>query len=542
MLGARARSLWNGLTRTHGAERRRARMAPFWTVVAAAGIGWASYGLFDALFAGASLRGVPLIADRLPAFAFLGAFWLLVLSGLTVGIQGLYISREIPLLLAAPLRPRTVFAGKFVDMTLTNAALFGLMGGPLAATYAMARGYLSVEYAMRGLLAMLAFCATPTAIGVVLGIVAMRMLPAHRMRDMLAALGLALLAAGYVGLNLTVHRMQDPTRVRGTMESLVRTVNPPIASVGPWSWAGDVLATPSGYPEPYAALGLLAVLAAATVAGGAVAAEALHWRGWTDAQETVGGRARSRAASRAERVLQWMPGPIRAFFLKDLRSLLRDMRQLSLLLMPGAVVVVFLLNLRAVPEMRSAPHAPLSLIMLPLVGMIALRIATSAFVGENRAMWIALASPAGARMILVGKLCYTAALTLPLALAAMLAYGLLYAVPGPEWLVVVCVTAAATLGLSGIGVGVGGRSLDLSVEGARPAGSGASRMLALGLQIVYCLVIAALMVGAWLLAALLHWPPAPVYIVALAGTGLATVFAVLGPITIAAAHLERMED
>jgi len=67
-------------------------------------------------------------------------------------------------------------------------------------------------------------------------------------------------------------------------------------------------------------------------------------------------------------------------------------------------------------------------------------------------------------------------------------------------------------------------------------------MLALGLHIVYCLVIAALMVGAWLLAALLHWPPAPVYIVALAGTGLATVFAVSVPITIAAAHLERMED
>lgn len=542
MLAVRLQSFRNAFTRTHGAERRRAWTAPVWSAVVAVAIGWASYKLFSALFAEALTGTVALFADRLPGFALMGAFWMLVLSGVSVGIQHLFVHREITLLLAAPLHPRTVFVAKFVDMTIANAALFALTGGPLVVTYAMARGYLSVEYVVRGSLALGAFCAIPTALGVLIGILVMRALPAHRLRDLLAALGLAVLSAGYVALNLAIHRMQGIRPAAGGARSLAEIVNPPIAAVGPWAWAGEVLVTPSGYPEPYIALGLLAAAAALSLVACAAAAERLHWRGWSDAQEAAArGHGRSRRHSRAVSLLGWMPAPVRAYMLKDLRSLARDMRQMSLLLMPAAVVVVFLLNLRAVPEMGSAPHGLVSLAMLPLVAMIALRIASSAFVSESGVLWLALASPAGPRSILLGKLFYTSALTLPMALAAMAAYGALYSIPAAEWWVILGVTGASTIALSGIGVGVGGRYVELSAESGRPSLSGVSRMVALGLQLVYSAVVALLLTAAWFLADVLNWPSPAVYSVALLCVASASALAVALPLSAAGSRLERLE-
>lgn len=522
----------------------RARIAPIWFLVVALSMSWAAAQLFGPLFDETTTPSrVRHLAERLPSFALLGAFGMLVLSAMTVALHALYSNLEMHLLLAAPVRPRSVFVAKFVDISVANASLFAMMGLPVVGAYAHARGLLSFEYALRSGLALTAFCVLPTAIGSVCAIVMMRFLPANRMRDLIGAVGLTGLAAGYIGLSVAARRLHEPGVAVGAARTMLDVLSSPAASTGPWAWAGSVVSSQPGYPEAYQPLIWLCLSAPAAMVVGAAVAATLHWRGWVGAQDAAGARlATARGRMGWESVLRWMPSPPRAYFLKDLRCLGRDLRQLSLLLMPAAVVVVLLLNIGSDPQTQSAPRALLSLVLLPVVGMISLRIAASAFVGESNSLLVALASPAGARSILIGKLCYTALLSCGLALAAACGYGMVFRMTPSEWAAALGMTMAGTIALSGIGVGIGARFLEFSPEGVRANLTGASRILTLALQLGYSAAVAVIAVGAWFLMQYSGWPE-PVILVAAGAAILGLSGAALWfPMTVGAARLGRIQE
>jgi hypothetical protein len=539
----RWRSFINSFTRAQGPERTRARMTPIWAAIVIAMMTWAASLLFGPLFDETVTHAqVRYLAERLPAFALMGAFGMLVLSAMTVALGALYAGRDITLLLAAPVRPAGVFIAKFVDIVASNATLFVIMGFPIVAAYANARGILNVEYAIRTTVALIAFCVLPTALGSIGAILMMRALPANRLREILGAIGLAGLATGYIMLSLAARRLHEPGVAVGTARAMMDILASPAASLGPWAWAGDVVAAPSGYPQTYEPLFTLVISAVASVVAGGAVASALHWRGWVAAQDAAGQRALpSRGSLAWETALQWLPAPSRAYLLKDFRCLGRDLRQLSLLLMPIAVVVVFLLTLSSDPKTHSAPTALLSLALQPIIGMIALRIATSAFVGETNSLLVALASPAGARSVLMGKFWYTALLSCLLAVAANVGYGLVYRMQPEEWVASITITLVGTVALSGIGVGIGARFLQLNPDGTRSTLTGAVRFLMLGLQLVYSAALALFIVPAWLLIHVLQMPALPIGAVAAVAILAVSFAAVVLPLRIGAAHLTRME-
>lgn len=544
LLAVRWRSFVNALTRTHGRERVRAWIAPIWVAVVAVSVTWAASQLFQPLFEPAyPTANVRYVAERLPAFALMGTFGMLVLSAVTVSLHALYVNQEMQLLLTAPIRPREVFVAKFVDIALANATLFAMLGFPVVAAYAHARGLLSAEYALRATVALTSFCVLPTAIGAVCAILMMRALPANRMRDIIGALGLTGLAIGYVALSLAARRMHEPAVAVGTARAMMDLLSSPTVSRGPWAWAGSVLATPPGYPEAYEPLLWLALTAVVSVVAGAAAASHLHMRGWAGAQDAAGQMpVQVRNGALWENLLWWLPGPHRAFLLKDMRSLGRDLRQLSLLLMPAAVVVVLLLNIGSDPATHAAPRALLSLALLPVLGMIALRIASSAFVGETTGLLVALASPAGARNILVGKLYYTALLSCIMAVAATAGYGLVYRMDFGEWVSSLALAIIGTIALSGIGVGMGARFLDMRPDGARASLTGSARLLTLGLQLAYSILVAAITVPAWVLVHQAGLPSAVVFGAAGIAFAALSVAATVVPILIGASRLMRLDS
>lgn len=537
----RIRSFRNALVRTRGSERIKAWVPLIASVVIGSGVGLFAYGIFKLLFESPTPAAAA-IADSLPALGLAASFWILLISGISVGIGSLYTGREIGLLLAAPLTARGVFIAKFLDMTAANGAMFGLMGVPLVAAYGAARGFLSTEYALRGLVALGAFCAIPTAIGALLGMFAMRLLPAHRLREAMAAAGLVALAGGYIAVNVALHRMRDPSMAIGAADHLVRLARPTAEGFTPWAWAGEVVSTASGYPEPYIKLFLLIVTAILAVGFGSAAAEALYLQGWTAAQEAT---PRSRPAGAApggwEAALGALSPPLRAFVLKDIRSIARDVRQLSLLLMPIAVVVVYLLNLNAVSALETVPHALVSLTLLPLVGMIALRIAASAFIGEGSALWLPLTSPNGPRAILLGKLFYTILLTMPLSLMTLLVFGAFQPMTLAEWTAAAGSMGIAVTAMSGIAVGIGGRFMEVSPDASRGGLSGVSRLLAVGIQGVYGVGIALPAALSWVAVERFQIPAPLAY-----GTATAVILGISAlalalPVAMAIRRLERLE-
>src|SRR5437764_1094846 len=159
-------SFRNTILRGSLKESRSAWAGIFFTLVLAAFVGFVSYS-FLAPFANLS-RSNPSLATaltRIPAFTLFTAFWMLLLSAVTVSIQKFYLSPEIPLLLSAPIPPRTLLLAKLSDCTFANASLFLLLGIPMAAAYGSANEISSPSYFGLVALVLFAFSLLPTSIG-----------------------------------------------------------------------------------------------------------------------------------------------------------------------------------------------------------------------------------------------------------------------------------------------------------------------------------------------------------------------------------------
>lgn len=221
--------------------------------------------------------------------------------------------------------------------------------------------------------------------------------------------------------------------------------------------------------------------------------------------------------------------------------MLRDLRQLSMLLMPLAVTGVFVFNFAEQPNLgREAPLLVVE-ILLVLLAPIALRLALAGFVAENRAFWITMAAPCDPGAILAGKFAFAYALSLALGGAATAALGAATHIHGLYALLTLGLLACAMASFCGIGVAASAMFADLSVENARFTVPAAGRMVIFGGQIAYTVVLGCVLGGAWALVRFAGLPTTPTY----AGAGvlvpLVSAAFVLLPMAVAARKLRRME-
>lgn len=542
LLSIRWLTFRNTLLRASRRERARARAGLLFSALIVGGVGAMSYQFFfpfaDLAFENRSMQ---VILSRLPAFAFFSAFWMLMLSGVTVGIQSFYLNQEMPLLLSAPVSPRAIFSAKFLEATSTNTALFLTIGAPVLLAYSFARGYITPPYIVYLTLVLVAFCAIPSGIGILCSLLLMRALPPTRTRELLGALGVAAFACIYFVLSVSVQRVNDAKALQQGTARLATLMSEPLFARGPWAWAGDVLAGERTAPETWERILLLWGVALVTVMLAALAAHWLHWRGWANAQELPVQPTSAVSDDGWERRLAPLPGPMRAVLLKDLRSLRRDMRQLSLFFIPIAVVAVFLINVPQTPGIHRLPSALLALSLYPILAMIALRLAMSGFVTENRALWLMLSAPNDPSTILAGKFLYAYTLSLPLAFAATVSYSLIQQTSGVEWVINIAMVLCAVAGFTGIGVGASVLFSDFHADNPRFTISAGARFVTFLFQMGYLLLLTTITILAWMMS---HWqglPPALIYLIASAIILLLSGVVILLPLNLGAHRLRQME-
>jgi ABC-2 type transport system permease protein len=381
-------------------------------------------------------------------------------TGVSFAISGLYLARDLELLLSAPIAPRAVLLTKLCVQLSTGLGLAALLAGPWLAAYLAGRGALG-SLAVLGLvslaLAALALCAA-TAVT----IATVRVVPARRIRD-----AAALLVTGTVFAVTAVNVvLRTPGAVGSAMPLALDAPGRGRLADSPWlptGWAARAVtaAVRGEHATPgLLTLGLLAAAAAAVAALTRVA-EPAFLAGYQRASEAGEGRARRR---RRGRLVAGRPGGPRAAWmaiaLKDLRELRRDASQLGQLILPVALFALYVVAPGQSPTVGAGPGRLPGWFGVALSAGFASLFAASGVAlrgvgAEGRRLWILRCAPVSPAQVLGAKFAVGLGIAAGLGMALLLAGGLRQQTPPADLALVAVRLLVVISGLVGLATGLG---------------------------------------------------------------------------------------
>jgi len=417
----------------------------------------------------------------------------------------MYSSSDLPLLFAAPLTVRQVFAVKFAEVLAAESLWVVLLILPATLGYGAGVGGAWWYYLMAFLLALIAVFLSG-AVGTCLNLLAMRFIPPYRVKELGAALGSLLGAAFYVLSQL------GPRYAAGMSPSeLAKLMGRfPLANVGysPAWWLAEAARTAAhgSVNDCLAWLGLVAACSLVFFMVSFVLVQEAFYGGWAGSGEVRRRERRRKAAARASRVPRSAArrgSPVLTLAAKEVRSIARDMREwaqaLYLLVVMGMAWIVPAIRNGEIrfPAGGAGSYASLAAIYMMLAGL-ATYLALGA-VGREGESWLLLrATPVSGQEILLGKvLGVTALLVIP---GLVLALGLGLALGGGSRAALLAGAFALVVapGITSLNVGAGALRPVFSARDPRKRISSGALLLSLALEAGYAAVLAA---GVWMMAA-----------------------------------------
>lgn len=360
--------------------------------------------------------------EALPSLALFGAFILLIFMSFTSSLSSLYLAGDLEMLLATPAPMRSVFVVKLLGgLSIPYLVLFLLLG-PFLLGYGQGMAFGPAFFVVAPLLLGL-FPLLPAGIGALVVMALVRVLPAHRAREIVGVIG-GLLAGSWYIVNQFATDVSPRLATVHTLNSL-RQLDLPLL---PSAWAGRALLA-AGQGEWLTLLvygGLFAAISIGAFAGCLVLVEQLYYGGWAN-MAAQGGKvkAKNRAPGveqeqRATAIGAWfsrlsslMPAQSRAIMFKDLRLFLRDLRNLQQVIFPLALTGIW--TFRLLTEDASTPldgdRGMRSISVFFSVGLaffvcysLSSALSGPSISREGKGFWLLKTAPISARRILLGKL------------------------------------------------------------------------------------------------------------------------------------------
>ena len=376
----------------------------FWTFVFAV--------IFRMLLYFRNTQGIgDLLAAKLLGLAFLTFFSILLLSNVITALSTFFLSDDLELLVAAPIRPGDLYGARLAETILDSSWMVALMAVPILAAYGVVYAA-GPAYYLTALGVLAAFLVLPAVLGSAFTLMLVNVFPARRTRDLLALIGL-FAVAGLVAMFrfLRPERLVRPEEFRDLVDFMA-VLRTPTSVWLPSEWAADALMSRlNGVPDWHPFL-LLAVTAAAFVVLGSWLHNRFYRSGFSKAQEGADRRP-ERVRSRAlDRVFSRMRPSTRQLVEKEIRVFFRDATQWSQLVLLSVLVVVYVYNIRQLPlytgeQVSFVLITVVSFLNLGLAGFVvaavAARFVFPAMSIEGRLMWLLHSSPTDIRTLFWAK-------------------------------------------------------------------------------------------------------------------------------------------
>jgi ABC-2 type transport system permease protein len=466
--------------------------------------------------------------ETVPILILAGSFLGILVTSFGVLLSALYLSGDMDFLMAAPVPIRAVFVTKQLQTILPNFGFIALFGLPLLLGLGAAGGYNFLYYPLVVIvLAMLALAAAGVSSLLVMGVV--RIFPARRVAEVLGAAGAMLsIICSQSGNFVNFMRLdeKDLSAQQIPFAALTR-----FNSVwNPLSWPGRGLLElgESRFLPALLFLGLTLLLTGGAFLLSLRAAERLYYSGWASMQ--AGGRKKrtapkvrhpgmllagaatpARAVAGASFLAEFIPQPVLGMVRKDFFTLFRDPRNMSQLISPimvGVMYIFFLFRSGGAP-LAGRGEAPEWFMQIIQTAMIYGNVGASLFVGwslisrlgmigfsqEGKNYWILKTSPIGPIQLLAAKFLVAYLPGLFLGSLFMLVISLIRSTSASMLLFGLAVVALSIIGAAGVNVAFGVVGVNLTWDDPRRMSSGLAGCVSVPASMLYMAVVVMLFFG-----------------------------------------------
>ncbi|MFA6034429.1 MAG: hypothetical protein WC889_16130, partial [Myxococcota bacterium] len=181
-----------------------------------------------------------LVTHKLLSIAFMSFFFILVFSNVVSSLSTFFLADDLPLVISSPVRFESVFWARFLETIFHSSWAVFLFFLPVMIAYGVVFRS-GPFYYLTAIVSTMVFLLTPAAIGVLITAVLVWLFPAHRLRELLLVIGVAV----FVALYLLV-RLMEPEQFLNpegflSMAEFVAAFNAPEFILLPSYWTVEII-------------------------------------------------------------------------------------------------------------------------------------------------------------------------------------------------------------------------------------------------------------------------------------------------------------
>lgn len=343
-----------------------------------------------------------ILARKLLLMVLVTFLGLMIFSAILSILSKLYLSRDLDLVHSLPTSRSNIFAARWIESTVDSSWMVIVYTLPVLIAYGVVYRT-GVFFYLDILLSLVPLAVISSALSAMVVLAVVVILPANRVRSIFFFLGLAALVIVYISFRiLRPERLADPeafSSVLAYLQTLDAPANPWLPST--WSFdsltaalRGELIETLFHLALCWSCAGFLFFVAVA-------AAHLLYFSGYSKTQ-SVQGRPIVSSGKPLGGLGRYLPGPVRAFIAKEIRTFWRDQTQWSQVFLMAALVVIYLYNFSVLPLEKSPIDTVFLQNLLSFLNMalasfviiaITARFAYPSVSTEAGAFWIVLSSP-----------------------------------------------------------------------------------------------------------------------------------------------------
>jgi ABC-2 type transport system permease protein len=357
-------------------------------------------------------KGIEEIGDilsyRILSMVLIISFALLVFSSILTALSKLYLAKDLLLVHSLPVSAYKVFAARWIDAAIDSSWMVVIFTTPVFLAFGVVYESGWIYYAAT-LLSLLSMAVIASMLSTLLVMAGVMIIPASRMRSVAVFLGVFFFVALYLAIRLLrPEQLVDP-EVFDSVLLYVTSLQTPSSPFLPSTWAFDSIrsALTGSWRGALFHLALSLSFAGALLCFSMIVAELIYFKGFSRTQ-TAPPRLSNRFGI-SERLFDFLPGTVKAFTVKEVKTFLRDQTQWSQLFLVAALIVIYIYNFKVLPLDKSPIKTVYLQNLFAFLNMglalfvltaVSARFAYPAVSLEREAFWLVKSSPLSLRTFL----------------------------------------------------------------------------------------------------------------------------------------------